>query len=274
MSRRWIAARLGRLCIMGAAIAAGDAALAGPERLRLTDASAWGGFFAGGPYEVQPTNFGFAPGGVGQHGANAGHFITFAVEASGDLWEGPFQYQVGFSEAAVGNGVGGGNPDELDDRTAYLYTTFLSGQLTAKLASFNGSNFAYGQAASGSALQDAIWNIEQEIGNAVGLAASLVALADAAVANGGEWFGKGIGDVLVMNITDAGGYAFQDLLVLRPTQVPLPAPLASGLVGVVGMMGWTRLRRLSCQKRHARPREEVVGKRSRRCTCSAQSLHT
>ena len=213
-----------------------SSALAGPERLELVDASAWGGIFSGGPYEVSPTAFGFTPGGsAGEFGAAAGNFITFAVEAGGDLWEGPYQYHVAFSDSAIGNGLGGGTPDSLDDRTAFLYTAFITGQMATKLASFNGSTFTYGQTASGAALQDAIWNIEAEIGGVTGLAASLVAMADAAIANAGEWYGKGLGEVRVMNITDATGYAYQDLLVLNPTMIPLPAPLGLSIAGLAGL---------------------------------------
>ncbi len=233
----------GGLCMAIMTLLAASSALAGPERLRLVDASAWGGFFSGGPYEVRPTDFGFAPGGAGEFGADPGNFITFAIEASGDLWEGPFDYHVAFSDSAVGNGLGGGDPDLLDDRTAFLYTAFATGQIAAKLASFDGSIFVYEHSSSGHALQDAIWHIEAEIGGVAGLAASLVAMADAAIADGGEWFGKGLGEVRVMKMTDAGGYGYQDLLVLQPTMVPLPAPALLATAGLTGGLVLARLRR-------------------------------
>lgn len=242
MSNRYCRRLNTGLCAAVAAMCSATSVWAGPERLQLVDNSAWGGFFSGGPYEVSPTGFGFSPVGSRQFGAGEGRFITFAVEVNGDLWEGPFQYHVALSGNAVGNGAGGGDPDPLDSRSAFLYTAFATGQLTAKLSSFDGSGFVYEQAASGSALQDALWHIEEEIGGVSGLAASLVAMADAAILNGGEWFGKGLGDVHVMNITDAGGYAYQDLLVLQPTSVPLPPPVLLSILGIGTVVGGARLR--------------------------------
>ena len=59
-----------------AALACSSACLAGPERLQLTDASAWGGFFSGGPYEVRPIDFAFEPVGSGDN-------LSFTVTAAG-----------------------------------------------------------------------------------------------------------------------------------------------------------------------------------------------
>lgn len=228
------------------ALACSSTCLAGPERLQLTDASAWGGFFSGGPYEVRPIDFALEPVGSGEFGADAGRFITFTVEMLDDLWEGPFHYDVAFSDSAHGNGAGGGDPDPLDERTAFLYTVFARGQIAGKLASFDGSIFTYEHSASGHALQEAIWHIEEEIGPVAGLAASLVAMADAAVGFGGEWFGMGLGAVRVMNMADAGGHTYQDLLVLEPTMIPLPAPVFTGAVGLAGVIALTLRRRRGC----------------------------
>lgn len=131
-------------------------------------------------------------------------------------------------------------------RAALLYTAFINGSLPGRLASFDGSIFTYEHSASGHALQEAIWHIEEEIGPVAGLAASLVAMADAAVGFGGEWFGMGLGAVRVMNMADAGGHTYQDLLVLEPTMIPLPAPVFTGAVGLAGVIALTLRRRRAC----------------------------
>lgn len=146
--------------------------------------------------------------------------------------------------AGVGATIQGTLPSVDANRTSL--TAFINGSLAGKLASFDGSIFAYEHSASGHALQEAIWHIEEEIGPVAGLAASLVAMADAAVDFGGEWFGLGLGLVRVMNMADAGGHAYQDLLVLEPTMIPLPAPVFTGAVGLAGVIALTLRRRRGC----------------------------
>jgi len=211
------------LGVLTATLTIGSFASAAGETLQLVDASAWGGFFSGGPYELSPMNFAFTPVGTGQFGAGAGNFISFSVEFNDQPFEGPFNYNAAIGSDAFDNGVGGGTIDPIDLRTEYLYSTFATGQLTTAL-----NTFIYGQTASGKALQKAIWFIEEEITTVSGLAADLVALADNAVTNNG-WVGSG--NVHVLRLTDSNGNPWADDLVMSPQGVPLPA---SGLLAIVG----------------------------------------
>ena len=113
--------------------------------------------------------------------------------------------------------------DNLDDRTAYLYTQFATGTLTGYDYTLAGRSTSAGD------LQNAIWWIEGEGGANNGF----VALADTAVAFGGEWYGKGIGDVRILNTWAPGrigewDYKKQDQLYL----VPVPAAVLLGMLGL------------------------------------------
>jgi len=212
--------------ILTAALAMGSSAFAAGEKLQLVDASAWGGFFSGGPYEISPMNFGFTPQGTGQYGAGAGNFITFSVELNDQPFEGPFDYNATMASSAFGNGAGGGTTDPLDLRTAFLYSTFATGQLSSEL-----NTFVYGAKSSGKALQKAIWFIEEEINSVNGLSADLVALADQAITNG--WIGSG--NVSVLRLDDGLGNPLADQLIMGPTSVPLPMSALLGLGGLIGV---------------------------------------
>jgi len=88
-------------------------------------------------------------------------FYTFCLERNEGLsFNKPYDYTLGV--AAVGGGLGGGNPDPISQGTSYLYNRFLNSNLP-------GYSFATGnpvdnaaRAASGRSLQNAIWMLEQE----------------------------------------------------------------------------------------------------------------
>jgi len=154
---------------------------------------------------------------------------TFINEANGAV-TGPG------SHAILGGKAHG---DNLDPRTAYLYTKFATGTLA-------GYNYGAGRSNSAGALQQAIWFIEQEAGGANN---AFVALANDATTVGGntdEWVGKGIEDVRILNAWTPGhvgnmAYKHQDQLYL--VSVPAPAAIGLGLIGL-GLVGWL-MRRLA-----------------------------
>jgi hypothetical protein len=113
------------------------------------------------------------------------------------------------------------NGDDLDSRTAYLYTQFAKGTL---------SNYNYvagvGRSASAGELQKAIWWIEGEGGSNAGQAGIWITEAT----NAG-W--TDIGDVRILNTWVPGhigelGYKTQDQLYL----VPVPAAVLLGMLGL------------------------------------------
>ncbi len=232
---------------VAAAVALASATLAAPAQLKFVNTDAWGQAGAGdirggGPFEVTPINQGVVDG-LGANGAAAGNYLSFCVELNEHV--GNATYNADQNTEAINGGVGGGNPDPLDARTAFLFTAFLKGTLASKLAGAGLGTFTIGDGASGTALQEAIWVIEQEIDVSTvtsTLATDILALADTAVANGGEWFGKGIGNVRILNLTDVNtGDNKQDQLIL----IPLPLPAVLGLVGLMGIAGISYKRRLA-----------------------------
>ncbi len=179
---------------------------------------------AGGPYQannggeftVIPVS-GFC-GLVGQPSdLSPTTFQTFCVEATEQFAPGvPLDFVI--NTGAVQGSVGGF--DALDARTAYLYFNFRMGTLL-------GYDYTPGgRAVSADALQRAIWFIE---GEDPGANNAFVALADAAVAPGGEWDGLGIGPVRVLNLSNQERPYAQDQLTL------IPAPGALVIVGAAAM---------------------------------------
>lgn len=214
-----------RRCMIGIAVAAClslSGQVAATPQLHFVETTPWGQSGGGGPFEVDPISFGFDPVGLGNHGAGADAFLTFCLEKQEFIGEG-VTYDVAFSTQAEPQG------DELDSRTAFLYKHFITGDLDSVEASF-----VYGAANSGRDLQRAIWFLEGEIGSVSGLAAGLVAAAQAAV-DGGSWVG--LGGVRVMNLWAEGhlgesGFEKQDQLVL----IPIPNAAALGLVGLMAVV--------------------------------------
>ncbi len=148
----------------------------------------------------------------------ANSFQSFCLERNEYLMP-PFDFEtVDMDTAAVRGGVGGGSPDPLDPKTAYLYTQFAKGVL---------SNYTYasgpGRAADAAQLQNAIWYVENEIDSLVA-GSQAEAWYNEAVAAG--W--NGIGRVRVLNPYDSTGKQYQSQLYL----VPVPGAVLLGFLGL------------------------------------------
>lgn len=181
----------------------------GSETIQMLDDSTPG-------YSLKILEDGFAGYGAGTV------LTTFCVEKDEYFKPGSMYYAV-INTAAVNGGIGGPNPDPIDERSAYLYTQFISGN-------------PYFQ--NEKKLQDAIWYIEQEIksGN------EYVGLADLAVSNG-NW--SGLGNVRVVNLyshydgVNYSGPAQDQLIAISP--VPVPGAFLLAGIGTV-LVGWIRRR--------------------------------
>lgn len=139
-------------------------------------------------------------------------FRTYCLEINENLRVFQPQYVVVNTEAVEG-GVGGGSPDPLDARTAYLFRTY------SPLVDSN---------AEADSLQLAIWHLEDEIVTTDAGALALIADADAWLASNP---GAGIGDVRVLNLYDDAALSIhrQDVLA---SVIPAPAAAVLGALGL------------------------------------------
>ncbi len=153
-------------------------------------------------------------------------FQTFCVEFSEHIYVGTPTYVSAIGDAAVSGGPGYGAPsgDPLSGQTKWLYYNFIAGKLEDPGYL---SGFSYNNAASYSALQQAIWYFEEEIGSpANSLALSFINQASNKSTSA---------SVQVMNLLSRpGGDRRQDLLILTPEPLSLLL-LGLGLIGVAGL---------------------------------------
>jgi hypothetical protein len=163
-----------------------------------------------------------------------GSFQSFCLETNETMSFGPFFTVSGISAAAKNGGSGGavGGQDPLDVRTAWLYTQYI--ETPSVLNSVVGWSAA-SAIDRGTAMQQAIWRIEQEtlFITSNTLANNLINAAGAA-----GW--QDTGRVYVLNMVNASGGNAQDQLYITPVPEPEAyAMLAAGL----GLMGFVARRR-------------------------------
>ena len=252
-----------KLASVVCALVASTLAVAAPvslttgDKVKLLSSGGYGNAFGGGVFNAVGTS--------ALNGAQS--FQTFCIEFSEHISYDRDFYVGSVTHASTRGGVSGGiaDPglpngvgDPISAQTAFLYTNFRNNTLTG---------FTANQAASGNALQLAIWYLEEEIGSGgafasspyassitsaystylggagvTTLAESFVALANAAVAEGGSWYGKGIGSVRALNLYADSSYTqhAQDQLYLQP--IPEPETYAMMLAGL-GLVGFVAARR-------------------------------
>lgn len=184
------------------------------------------GNFAGGPFAVREWNSDLsATGDVVQHSIclERNEYLPLGINAKLKV--------AGISNAAKSGGLGGPNPDPLDEQTQFLYYQFATGNLSSiDLAPYSveftsPTYFDYATSDSNRALQNAIWTLEQEgtsglSGDSSDFMDALLALAMASVAGSDEpW----LSSVRVLNLEYLNGQSAQDQLVL------VSAPEASAL---------------------------------------------
>lgn len=193
-----------------APVALADADVAAGDLLKFTDGP---GTTNGGEFLVDNLS-----NGVGND------FTTFCLEKN-EFMNFSSTFKVGsVSNQAVDGGVGGGSPDPLDYRTAWLYTQFRAGTLSGYL----------GDDATANSLQNAIWHLEDEGVSYASLDATAQGWVTAATSAG--W--TSLGDVRVINLQYLDGTRAQDQL----TMIPEPETYAMLLAGL-GLMGFVARRR-------------------------------
>jgi hypothetical protein len=179
---------------------------------------------SGGEFTATPTGWSALPGAyaLGTTMWNDGSFQTFCVE-EGETFNPGVSYIVkGLNTKALNGGVGPLG-DTLSQGTSWLYRQFASGV-------FASYNYGAGRSASETALQVAIWALEDEGTWTQGDLANV--FEQAVVTKFGSWANAKLDAVIgtsdygvrVMNLVDAGGGLHQDNLVI----VPEPTTMIAG----------------------------------------------
>lgn len=224
---------LAAMVLFGAQIALGATLVQVGDKIKFADGP---GASPGGAFIL--TDYG-STGTIAQ-----GSFQSFCLEKNEYISYSPAVFNVSaISNEARAGGAGGRitTPyphDPLDVRTAWLYTQYIENPNA--LNAVNGWS-ALSVVDKGTAMQQAIWSIEQEIGGVTGVASALITAAGAA-----GW--SDTGRVHVLNLTwwSGGGSSYptgtfaQDQLYITP----VPEPEIYAMMGLgLGLMGFVARRR-------------------------------
>lgn len=160
-------------------------------------------------------------------------FKSFCIEIGETVaFGGNYNYAV--NTASISGGNSPNNPQPLAAQTAWLYSQYRAGTLTA-----GGDDFVENNSDT-NALQDAIWFFQNQLGSTVASQLSARAQEFVTAANASGW--TTIHNVRVLNMGPAGGnppFPNQDMLVL----IPLPQGVGLASVGLL-VLGARRRRAL------------------------------
>lgn len=185
-------------------------------------------------------------------------FRTFCVEKNENIqapsspdWAGPYNVKLN-PAGAVNGGEAGPNPDPISWGTAWLFSQFAKGTLASTMNALYGANAWADDSAGNTALQNAIWYLEQESStsstlrnNLLTAAASAYSTAVGVATTYSELITKnsgGVFGVIVMNLSGGPGANSagrnQDLLAI----VPEPSTYIAGGLALLPLLFGLRAR--------------------------------